>query len=46
MACVEAYKQRKAQKAKINEELLPTAWHQDRVIDWCFSEDEKDIEKL
>ena len=41
MACVEAYKQRKAQKAKIKEELLPVAWHPDRVIDWCFSEDEK-----
>ena len=29
---VEAYKQRKAQKANIKEELLPVAWHPDRVI--------------
>ena len=44
---LEAYKQRKAEKAKIKEELLPVAWHPDRVIDWCFSEDEKEVlEKL
>ena len=36
------YKKRyKAQKAKIKEELLPIAWHVDRVMDWCMSEDEK-----
>ena len=22
-------------------ELLPIAWHPDRVLDWCFDEDEK-----
>ena len=36
-----SYKQRKAQKAKIKEELLPVAWHPDCVIDWCFDEEEK-----
>ena len=34
-------KKRKAQKAKIKEELLPIAWHPDCVICWCMSEDEK-----
>ena len=34
------YKKLKAQKASIKEELLPTAWHLDRVKDWCISEDE------
>ena len=41
------YKKRKAQKAKIKEELLPIAWYPDRVIDWCMSEDDKkETEKL
>ena len=35
------YKTRKAQKASIKEQLLPIAWHPDRVKDWCMSEDEK-----
>ena len=35
------YQKRKAQKAKIKEELLSIAWHSDRVIDWCMSEDGK-----
>ena len=26
---------------KIHEELLPVAWHPDRVYDWCFDEEEK-----
>ena len=26
---------------KICEELLPVAWHPDRVYDWCFDEEEK-----
>ena len=26
---------------KIAEELLPVAWHPDRVYDWCFDEEEK-----
>ena len=33
------YQKRKAQKAKIKEELLPIAWHPDRVMDWCMSGD-------
>ena len=33
------YQKRKAQKAKIKEELLPIARHPDRVINWCVSED-------
>ena len=37
----DGYQKRKAQKAKIKEELLPIAWHPDRVMDWCMSEDEK-----
>ena len=31
---------RKAQNLKIKEELLPIAWHPNRVKDWCMSEDE------
>ena len=47
MTCIVEYKQRKAKKAKIKEELLPVAWHPDCVIDWCFSEDKKEVlEKL
>ena len=37
----EGYQKRMAQKAKIKKELLPIAWHPDRVMDWCMSEDEK-----
>ena len=33
----EGYKKRKAQKAKIKEELLPVVWHPDCVMDWCMS---------
>ena len=41
------YKERKTQKAQIKDELLPIAWHPDRVIDWCIDEDEKkDLQKL
>ena len=39
------YKERKAQKAQIKDELTPIAWHPDRVIDWCFDEDEDEEEK-
>ena len=35
------YKKRKAQKAKIKEELLSIAWYFDRVMHWCMSEDKK-----
>ena len=35
------YQKRKAQKAKIKDELVSIAWHLDRVMDWCMSEDEK-----
>ena len=38
----EGYKKRKAQKAKIKEELMPTAWHHTRMQDWCIAEDEKE----
>ena len=37
----EGYKKRKAQKSKNKERVSPTAWHPDRVMDWCMSEDEK-----
>ena len=41
------YKKRKAQKAKIKKELMPTAWHPSRWWDWCVPEDEKkEAEKL
>ena len=47
MACIEEYKQRKAQKAKIKEESIPVTWHPDRVFDWHFNKDEKQaLEKL
>ena len=35
------YKKRKAQKAKIKEELLLIAWYPNRLKDWCMSEDKK-----
>ena len=35
------YEKRKAQKAKIKEELLLIAWHPDRVMDWCMSQEKK-----
>ena len=35
------HKKRKAQKAKIKEELIPIAWHPSRWWDWCVPEDEK-----
>ena len=34
------YQEHKARKAKIKEELMPIAWHPDRV-NWCMSEDKK-----
>ena len=37
----DAYIKRKAQKAKIKEELMPVAWHPDRWWNWCVPEDEK-----
>ena len=37
----DAYIKRKAQKAKIKEELMPAAWHPDRWQNWCVPEDEK-----
>ena len=41
------YKKRKAQKAKIMDELMPIAWHPSRWWDWCVPEDEKGgVEKL
>ena len=41
----DGYQKRKAQKAKTKEELLPIAWHPDHVMDWCMSEDERDVWK-
>ena len=35
------YQNRKAQKAKIKEELLPIAWHPNSVMDWCMPKDKK-----
>ena len=43
----DGYKKRKAQKAKIREELLPIVWHPSRWWDWCVPEDEtRQTEKL
>ena len=41
----DGYKQSKAQKASIKEELLPVAWHPSRWWDWCVLEDEKKGQK-
>ena len=41
----EGHRKRKAQKAEIIEELLPIAWHPNRVMDWCMSEDQKGLRK-
>lgn len=35
------YRQRKAEKVRIKNELLPLTWHPDRYWDWCMPEDEK-----
>ena len=41
------YEKRKAQKANINEELMPIALHPSRWWDWCVPEDEKrETEKI
>ena len=37
----EGYKKRKAEKAKIKEELLPITWYPSRWWDWCILEEEK-----
>ena len=39
--CVKAYKERKALKKQIWDELIPVAWHPSRAWDWCFDEDQK-----
>ena len=41
----EGYKKRKAQKAQIIEDLIPIAWHPDRMMDWCLPKDEKRLWK-
>ena len=43
----EGHQKRKAQKAKIKEDLVPIAWHPSRWWDWCIPENEKkEIKKL
>ena len=37
----DAYIKRKAQKAKIKEELMPVAWHPNRWWNRCLPEDKK-----
>ena len=37
----DVYKVQKAKKANIEEELLPTVWHPNCMMDWCMSEDQK-----
>ena len=37
----DCYYKRKVQKVKIKEELLHIAWHPDRVMGWCMSEEKK-----
>ena len=46
MEWYEGYKKRKAQKAKIKEELIPIPWHPSRWWDWCMSKDEKKRQKI
>ena len=42
MGNIQRMKKRSAKKKKaLHEELLPVAWHPDRVYDWCFDEEEK-----
>ena len=42
----DAYRKRKAQKAKIKEDLMPVSWHPDRWWDWCVPEyEKKELEK-
>ena len=44
---IDGYKKRKEQKTLIRRQLLPIAWHPERVVDWCFDEDEKrDLKRL
>ena len=35
------FEKRKALKKKLNEELMPIAWHPKRWLNFCMSEDEK-----
>ena len=43
----EDYQKRKAQKAKIKEELPSISWHPSRWWDWCIPENQKkETEKL
>ena len=37
----EGYEKRKAQKAQIEKELMPIAWHPSRWWDWCIPNNEK-----
>ena len=41
MGLCNKFKQSKASKKKINEVLLPVAWHPTRWWDCCMPEDEK-----
>ena len=41
----DGYQKRKAQKAKLKEELMLITWHPDCVMDWCMSKDEKKWQK-
>ena len=43
--CYDGYKKRKAQKAKIKDELMPIVWHPSRWWDWCVAENEKKRER-
>ena len=46
MAWYNSYKQRKTCKEKIDEELMPVAWHPTTVWDWCMSQTEKKRSKI
>ena len=39
------YEKWKAKKAKIKEELMPIAWHLDRVMDWLMTEKKRGKEE-
>ena len=45
--CINNHTKRRKLKVQLKAELLPIAWHPDRIIDWCFDKDKKDmLEKL
>ena len=38
---IKGMKNERCKKSQLKEELMPIAWHPNRVKDWCMPEDEK-----